>query len=1200
MVTQQTCNPDAPDATERDFPLGVAPYRFSDLFDTLRLRALYETFCASLGKADAALAADFAAYHADKPMGATAESDLLIRVGAFLGPFVARLFHAEPAAQSLKANTLRSQVIFEFKSTYVGKRLRKKSLDPAALDMTLYNRIAVATEHPGDAADDAELQAARTAMIVLRLYQVLDRRPAAAFEELTGAANELEALVGHPVGDPKATAAHLLTVIDAWHLNNMQQTAWVSYQQPHALDPTHVNLLAVRRPHPSHPETLEADIPQLRPRDGFGLTDKRMDTRHILNELDYCLDCHLRQKDSCRHGLRDKNQQVKPDPKGIMLAGCPLDERISEMHTLREAGDAIAALAMVCVDNPMCPGTGHRICNDCMKSCVFQRQEPVNIPQVETSVLTDVLHMPLGFEIYSLLTRWNPLNRQRPYPLPYNGRQVLVTGLGPAGYTLAHYLVNEGFGVVGIDGLKIEPLPDDLTGADGGIPRAVHAYSTLEDALDERILRGFGGVAEYGITVRWDKNFLKVIYLNLVRRASFRCFGGIRFGGTLTLDDAWELGFHHVAIAAGAGRPTMVQMKNNLLRGMRAASDFLMSLQLSGAFKKSSLANLQVELPAVVIGGGLTAVDTATELAAYYPVQVEKIACMVERAGVDRTLATCDTEEHATLTRFLEHARQLREERKKPDANVPALVQQWGGVHVVYRRALSESPAYRLNHEEVQKALEEGIYFSENLTPLEAVPDSFGHVDALTLRRADGSEVSLPARAVMIAAGTSPNVIYEREQPGTFNLDGRGKFFMPHAMRWENGEPHLQTVDDTEVGFFTSYQREGRRFVSFYGDNHPRYAGNVVRAMASAKHGYREVAKLFADVPPAADLHPWENFISNLEAQWLARVERIERLSPTIIEVVVRAPMQARKFEPGQFYRLQNYEANAKSLEGYTLTMENLALTGAWVDKEQGLLSMIALEMGVSSRLCAELDVGELVVVMGPTGAATDIPEGENVILCGGGLGNAVLFSVAKAMRQRGNRVIYFAGYRAQADIFKREEIEQSTDQIIWSVDQGAPPTLTRPQDLAFTGNIVQAMQAYAEGSIGPGLVPFDQIHRIIAIGSDRMMAAVTRARKTVLSTHLAPHHTAIASINSPMQCMMKEVCAQCLQRHVDPNTGEESFVFSCFNQDQPQDSLDWEHLTARLRQNTLVEKISNLWYEQVNSLPHLSDAPRVAPTAQA
>ena len=128
------------------------------------------------------------------------------------------------------------------------------------------------------------------------------------------------------------------------------------------------------------------------------------------------------------------------NPLGIALNGCPLDEKISEMHTLRKAGDAIGALALVVVDNPMCPGTGHRICNDCMKACIYQKQEPVNIPQIETGVLTDVLQLPWGVEIYGLLTRWNPLNVRRPYALPYNGKNVLVVGLGPAGYTLAHYL----------------------------------------------------------------------------------------------------------------------------------------------------------------------------------------------------------------------------------------------------------------------------------------------------------------------------------------------------------------------------------------------------------------------------------------------------------------------------------------------------------------------------------------------------------------------------------------------------------------------------------------------------------------------------------------------------------------------------------------------------------------------------------------
>ena len=96
------------------------------------------------------------------------------------------------------------------------------------------------------------------------------------------------------------------------------------------------------------------------------------------------------------------------------LEGCPLDENIGEMNLLRADGDSIAALAMVMIDNPMCPGTGHRICNDCMKACIFQKQDPVDIPQIETGVLTDVLFLPWGFEIYSLLTRWNPLNVQAP------------------------------------------------------------------------------------------------------------------------------------------------------------------------------------------------------------------------------------------------------------------------------------------------------------------------------------------------------------------------------------------------------------------------------------------------------------------------------------------------------------------------------------------------------------------------------------------------------------------------------------------------------------------------------------------------------------------------------------------------------------------------------------------------------------------
>ncbi len=309
---------------------------------------------------------------------------------------------------------------------------------------------------------------------------------------------------------------------------------------------------------------------------------------------------------------------------------------------------------------------------------------------------------------------------------------------------------------------------------------------------------------------------------------------------------------------------------------------------------------------------------------------------------------------------------------------------------------------------------------------------------------------------------------------------------------------------------------------------------------------------------------------------------RVERLTDTIVDVIVRAPMQARKFHPGQFYRLQNYETDAATIGGTKLLMEGLALTGAWVDKDEGLLSLIVLEMGASSRQCAMLRPGQTVVVMGPTGTPTEIPKGETVLLAGGGLGNAVLFSIAKALKENNNRVVYFAGYKNGKDLFKREEIEAATDQVVWATDTGVEIPPRRPQDAHFRGNIVQAMKAYAEGDLGSPLFDLRDVDRMIVIGSDRMMAAVKAARHAVLAPHLKASHVGVGSINSPMQCMMKEVCAQCLQRHVDPQTGAESFVFSCFNQDQLLDEVDFKNLNDRLRANTVQEKLANLWLDKL------------------
>jgi NADPH-dependent glutamate synthase beta subunit-like oxidoreductase/NAD(P)H-flavin reductase len=1213
-----------------DIELGIDGFTFSDLFDAPRLKELAETFYDGLKADEPVLHKALTKYisSAGKGYEKKVESKILTDAAPYLSRFIARLFNIEGERTEVEKEILVQNPIWAYKYFVQRRAIKKYKADQIAElnEGALWNAI---TQFRNTAFDetlvrDEELSIATMTVRLLDAEEALEKsddrsataetvaRVNAAYEKLKdegfGKLFSEYILKEEAEGD-LLTLKAALHLIEAWSASAFfnKSKKWYSFKTPHALD--YQNLVHLIHPDPDLHNVMEGAEEELRRRDGFKLTDERGTMRDALYEVDYCLICHEREKDSCSTGLHEPSGAIKRNPLGIKTEGCPLDERISEMHLLKKQGDPIGSLALVTIDNPMCAGTGHRICNDCMKGCIFQKQEPVNIPLAETATLTDVLDLPYGFEIYSLLTRWNPLNAQRPYQLPYNGKNALVVGLGPAGYTLAHYLLNEGFGVVGVDGLKIEPLPGEWTGNNGKLcPKPIREIGEITEELDERILSGFGGVSEYGITVRWDKNFLTMVQLMLTRRKRFRSYGGVRFGGTLTIEDAWDFGFDHIAIATGAGRPTIVPMKNNLIRGIRQASDFLMALQLTGAFKKNTLSNLQVRLPAVVIGGGLTGIDTATELFAYYPVQVEKMLEKYEQVvaefGEEKVVEAFDEEEIRVLQEFLRHGREIREERRRADSageqpNFIPLVRGWGGVLLIYRKRLQDSPAYRLNHEEVQKALEEGIDIVECMNPAEAVPDEYNAVKAVIFERLEyiaetgkfentGEMHEFPAHTVCVAAGTSPNVIYEKEKPGTFKMDEWRQFFQPFKVeRNGDGSPHAVEAAEGETGFFTSYEHEGK-FISYYGDNHPRYAGNVVKAMASAKDGYQKVVELFTDelatrgtLPQAAKDRIFDELEATLDEQLRAYVVKVDRLTPTIVDVIVKAPLQARKFQPGQFYRLQNFETAAPIVDGVRLMMEGLALTGAWVDEEKGLLSMIVLEMGTSSRLCSLLKEGEEVLVMGPTGTPTEITENETVLLAGGGLGNAVLFSIARALREKNNRVIYFAGYKNGADLYKREEIERATDQVVWSTDFGTEIVPQRPTDAHFRGNIVQAMVAYAEGRLGTPAIDLQEVDRIIAIGSDRMMNGVREARHTTLKPFLKENHVAIGSINSPMQCMMKEVCAQCLQRHVNPHTGEEFFVFSCFNQDQHLDFVDFKNLNERLRANSIQEKLTNLWLDR-------------------
>ncbi|WP_246212112.1 FAD-dependent oxidoreductase [Usitatibacter palustris] len=1149
-------------------PLRLAfSLRFEDLHDRPGLERVDAAFLDMLRREDSALHDRFVtARNSVASLSYKEEAELLIAAAPTLDRFIGELFDIEGEVEALQAGVEALAPLYRVKRKFVQRRaMLKIKADEAA------------------AFDGAALEAQVAGFL------------GAPFEELSFATHVL-AWQEDETGNAEALAAAERFAAWAAHTaeGRRRYKGGVLFKPPQRVDPMHLVPVDTDTKAGYTVHTLH----HIRRRSGFALTDPGTNLAGALDEANYCIWCHEQGKDSCSKGLKEKPAEdgtiaFKKSPFGIPLAGCPLEERISEFHKLKTEGWSVGALAMIVIDNPTVCATGHRICNDCMKACIYQKQTPVDIPQAETRTLKDILELPWGFEIYSLLTRWNPLNLRRPLPLPPTGKRVLVVGAGPAGFTVSHHLMNDGHTVVIVDGLKIEPLDPAISGvaADGSRVafHPIRDVASLKEPLDGRVMAGFGGVAEYGITVRWDKNFLKMARLLVERRSQFAMIGGIRFGGTITSEDAWSLGFDHIALALGAGKPTILDLPNGLARGVRAASDFLMGLQLTGAARTESIANMQVRLPIVVIGGGLTAVDTATESLAYYPVQVEKFLARYEALCAERSAGTVrnewNEEETEAAEVFLAHALALRRERADAaregrDAKIVELLQSWGGATIAYRKRLIDSPSYTLNHEEVEKALEEGIRFAENLTPARIELDRFGHARSLiaSAATAEGatSEVELAAKTILIAAGTQPNTVLAREDRKGFVLDG--KYFRAID---DDGNPVTpeRSAKPSNPQVLMSRDAENR-YISYFGDLHPSFFGNVVKAMGSAKQGYPVVSRVLQR-RPTRDAAETPRFIAQLNDLLRARVERVERLTPKIVEVVMRAPLAARKFKPGQFYRLQNFETLSTRVEGTTLSMEGLAMTGAWVDADKGLVSIIALEMGGSSDLCATLKPGEPVVLMGPTGKPTVTSPGETVVLVGGGLGNAVLFSIGADFRRQGSKVLYFAGYKKLIDRYKVAEIEAAADEVIWCCDEAPGFKPTRPGDKTYVGNIVDGMAAHASGALGEATVRMQDAKRVIAIGSDGMMAAVGRARHAILKPYLRPDHVGIGSINSPMQCMMKEICAQCLQPHVDPATGKVTYIFSCFNQDQPLDRVDFPALRERLGQNSLQEKLTAQWVDR-------------------
>lgn len=1158
--------------------LHLQGFTFDELFHSAGLNRLDQAFLSHL-KADCpALYHPLMVYRhqTSQTLTTTETSDLLIACAKQLETFIAGLFQIQEELAISQAKTTSSNPIAAFKKYFVLRRAKKEiskvASFPSFADLNTWLHHELKTSPLQ--SQDPELAIALLGTHFLNQPDIF----AAAIEKLVQwCTRVLTSPEGHEM------AAN-----------------WSCFRLPERIDPAHL-VPTLTLPHDKYHRSTATDT-DLRLRDGFKLTDNRMSARQVQDEVNYCIYCHDHDGDFCSKGFPvkkgDPAQGFKKNPLNVTMTGCPLEEKISEMHILKRDGHTLAALAMVMIDNPMCPATGHRICNDCMKACIYQKQEPVNIPQIETRVLTDVLDLPWGVEIYDLLTRFNPLRKTQWVMKPYNGLKVMIAGMGPAGFTLAHHLLLEGFAVVGFDGLKIEPLPESL------IKQPIYRYADLKEPLAERLMAGFGGVAEYGITVRWDKNFLKLIYLSLMRRPYFQVFGGVRFGGTVTLEDAWEMGFDHFAVAVGAGLPKALPIPGSLAIGMRQANDFLMALQLGNAAKSTSLTNLQIRLPAVVIGGGLTGVDTATEVQAYYITQVEKILMrydiLAAKYGEEYIQQQLDPASREVLADYLRHGKAVRKEREQAKAlgQLPhfiKLIREWGGVTIAYRRAMQESPAYINNHEELRKALEEGIYYLEGLEPAAVELNEYHHAESLLCHKrvrnsahewvTTTEEVRLPARSILVATGTQPNTAYEFEHRGTFNrlnLQYQHYENIDSQLNVAHGVEHCK---DPEFGPFTSYHKDQHR-VSLIGDTHPVFHGSVVKAIASGMRTYPKIVDVLKNkLGQLGQEQEYRQFADQMNYLFRARIHAIARKTNQTLELTIQAPLAAKHFKPGQFYRLQNFETGAPCIEHTLFQMEPLALVASEHDSTQGLLTFIVTETNASAKLCALLKPGEYVSLMGPTGVRAKIPnERETVLILGNQASLGFLRSYGPVLRAAGNRVIYLGLFDHKNDVYCQSQLENATDAILWLTKQGECVPPTRTNDYSAIGDDpVSALIDYAQNHFP--LIPLTDVDRIFVVGDPELLRRFQAARKTLLKDYLIKNPKVFGSVYGNMQCMLKGVCAQCLQWQIDPETGQRTkAVFACSWQDQPLEIIDIDHIDARRWQNHLSNQLSHLWVDYVFS----------------
>jgi ferredoxin--NADP+ reductase len=188
-----------------------------------------------------------------------------------------------------------------------------------------------------------------------------------------------------------------------------------------------------------------------------------------------------------------------------------------------------------------------------------------------------------------------------------------------------------------------------------------------------------------------------------------------------------------------------------------------------------------------------------------------------------------------------------------------------------------------------------------------------------------------------------------------------------------------------------------------------------------------------------------------------------KEICPNQYELVLEAPYIVRNAKAGQFI-IFRVEENG----------ERVPLTIADVDKEKGLLTIVFMAVGYSTKKLAKLEVGEeLVDLVGPLGQPTHIKKYGTVVCLAGGYGAAPCYLIAKAFKEAGNKVYMIMGARSKELIFWQDKMKDACTELFITTDDGS---------LGEKGFVTHVLEK---------IVKSEKVDYAIAVGPLPMMRAV-------------------------------------------------------------------------------------------------------------